>query len=101
MDRMVPIGLTSLIIIRREVLTEKVMMKSVQPHRFIFQTPMYAMKLAATSKPNNAGYQSPSFLTEGENTAGREKTIQKKPMMQTIEIKIGRFLILVSILCYE
>jgi hypothetical protein len=55
------------------------------------------MKLAATINPNNAGYQSPNFFTEGENTAGKLNTIQIKPRMQTMVNNIGRFLITDSI----
>ena len=49
------------------------------------------MKLLATISPNKAGYQSPIFFTAGENTDGKLKTIQMKPRIQIILMRIGRF----------
>ncbi len=68
------------------------MINKLAPHRFMCQTPIYAIKLEATIKPNKAGYQSPSFFTEGENTAGKLKTIQINPIIQTTVINTGLFL---------
>ncbi len=67
-------------------------MKRWTPQRFMCQTPMYEIKLVATIKPNNAGYQSPIFFIAGENTDGKLKTIQIKPRIQTILIRVGRFM---------
>lgn len=56
------------------------------------------MKLEATINPNNAGYQSPIFFMDGENTAGRLNTIHIKPSTQTTDNNIGRFRVTTSIL---
>lgn len=74
------------------------MMNKLHPHRFMFHTPIYEIKLEATIIPKSAGYQSPSFLIEGENTAGRLKTIHIKPMIQTMVINTGLFLTTTAIL---
>lgn len=50
------------------------------------------MKLVATSIPKRAGYQSPNFLSEGENTPGKLNTIHINPSIQTMVIKTGRFI---------
>ena len=46
----------------------------------------------ATRTPKSAGYQSPIFLSEGENTPGKLNTIQMNPSIHTVEINPGRFM---------
>lgn len=88
-DITMPIKLTSLIVMSIDSFMKKVIINKLHHHRFIFQTPIKEIKLKATINPNKAGYQSPSFLMEGENTAGKLNTTQIKPRMQTTEIKKG------------
>gem|GEM_PF-5635532 len=76
---------------------KKAIIYKLAPHLFMCQTPINAIKLIATIKPNKAGYQSPSFFTEGENTAGKLNTIQIKPKTQTSVSNFGRCLIIDSI----
>ncbi len=47
------------------------------------------MKLHATIKPYNAGTKSPSFLTEGEKTAGNVNMIDIKPRIQMMLMILG------------
>jgi hypothetical protein len=56
------------------------------------------MKLTATINPKSAGYQSPSFFTDGENTAGKLNTIHVNPKTHTIVSNFGRFMIIDSML---
>ncbi len=51
------------------------------------------MKLQATISPNKAGYQSPIFLTDGENIDGKLNTIHMNPRMQIIRMRIGRLMV--------
>ncbi len=87
----------SLIRMSKISLIKNVIIKRRQPHCFMFHTPMKAIKLEATIMPNRAGYQSPNFLIEGENTAGKLNTIHINPIIQTMEINKGLFLITDSI----
>lgn len=87
----------SLIRIRIISFTKKEITNKLTPQRFMCHTPIYEIKLTATINPKRAGYQSPSFFTEGENTAGKLNTIQVKPNTQTKVSNFGRFLIMDSI----
>src|SRR3972149_6460887 len=77
------------------------MMYKLTPHLFKCHTPIKEIKLIATIKPNKAGYQSPSFFTEGENTAGKLNTIQINPNIQTSDSNFGRFLMMMDSIVYE
>jgi len=97
-EKTIPIKLTSSIAINTISFTKKAIANTFTPQRFICQTPINDIKLAATINPNNAGYQSPSFFTDGENTPIKPNIIQIKPKMHTMVSNTGRFLIVVSIL---
>ncbi|MCE3280389.1 MAG: hypothetical protein K0S44_2580 [Bacteroidetes bacterium] len=72
--------------------TKKENRNKCTPQRFMCHNPIYEMKLVATRIPNMAGYQSPSFLSEGEKTPGKLKTIHMNPRIHTMVTKTGRFI---------
>lgn len=82
----------SFIRIRNKVFTKKINKNSCTPHCFMCQRPIYEIKLQATIKPYKAGTKSPNRFTEGENTAGKVSITIIKPMIQMVDMILGRFI---------